>query len=269
MPAPSARIRHTNVPTIPPLGQDPRGLARPPTHAALHQHEATLVAGETLALEAARGVDTGALATQVGGDATLVDVCGERAQGPGLPVCRHTGPRGSPRRAQGMPPQPEAPVPALTARSLRPREGGNLPWVRQQAGRTRSAYKLALTPSNWWPLAPQVPPQEGELGTYLCSSSHGRPGRSPPHRSSGSCPRCCGRCRARRGRGTLCIRSHLRGGARAVTATQHPGVLRFWASAPLTVRGLLTLKLASCPWAFAHAVPSPRPPGFRSPDTPL
>lgn len=68
-----------------------------PTHAALHQHEATLVAVETLALEAAWGVDTGALATEVRGDAALVDVCGDSGRGPGLHVCRHSRPQGSPK----------------------------------------------------------------------------------------------------------------------------------------------------------------------------
>ena len=67
------------------------------THAVLHQHEATLVATETLALEAAWGVDTGALATEVRGDAALVDVCGDSGHGLGLHVCRHPRPQGSPK----------------------------------------------------------------------------------------------------------------------------------------------------------------------------
>lgn len=47
------------------------------THAVFHHHEAALVALEALALEAARGVDAGAVAAQVGGDAALVDVWGQ------------------------------------------------------------------------------------------------------------------------------------------------------------------------------------------------
>lgn len=86
---------------IPRLGPKTRGhhpaLGWLPTHAVLHQHEATLVATETLALKAARGVDTGALATEVRGDAALVDVCGDSGHGPGLHVCRHPGPQGSPK----------------------------------------------------------------------------------------------------------------------------------------------------------------------------
>lgn len=44
------------------------------THAVLHHHESALVALETFALEAARGVDAGAGAAQIRRDATLVDV---------------------------------------------------------------------------------------------------------------------------------------------------------------------------------------------------
>lgn len=67
----------------------PRGSASL-THAVFHHHEATLVALEALALEAARGVHAGAVATQVGGDATLVDVWGQghgvgQDRPPGLP----------------------------------------------------------------------------------------------------------------------------------------------------------------------------------------
>lgn len=53
----------------------PRGPSL--THAVLHHHEAALVALEALALEAARGVHAGAVATQIGGDAALVDVWGQ------------------------------------------------------------------------------------------------------------------------------------------------------------------------------------------------
>lgn len=44
------------------------------THAVLHHHEAALVALKTFTLKAALGVDTGAVATQVRGDAALVNV---------------------------------------------------------------------------------------------------------------------------------------------------------------------------------------------------
>lgn len=44
------------------------------THAILHHHEATFVAVEALALEAAGSVDTRAVATQVGGDPALVNI---------------------------------------------------------------------------------------------------------------------------------------------------------------------------------------------------
>lgn len=98
-PAPSTHIQHSSV--LPPHSsarpQDPRALGWLPTHAVLHQHEATLVATETLTLKAARGVDTGALATEVRGDVALVDVCGDSGHGPGLHVCRHPGRQGSPK----------------------------------------------------------------------------------------------------------------------------------------------------------------------------
>ena len=84
-PAPSIHIHTaTAVPTLPLLNALPAQGAhhtpawQSPTHAVLHQHEATLVAGKTLALKAARRVDTGALAAEVRGDATLVNICGER-----------------------------------------------------------------------------------------------------------------------------------------------------------------------------------------------
>lgn len=44
------------------------------THAVLHHHEATFVALKTFALKAAWCVDTGAVATQVRGDAALINV---------------------------------------------------------------------------------------------------------------------------------------------------------------------------------------------------
>jgi hypothetical protein len=47
------------------------------THAGFRQHDATLVARETLAFKATQGVDTGALAAEVRGDVTLVNVCGK------------------------------------------------------------------------------------------------------------------------------------------------------------------------------------------------
>lgn len=68
-----------------------------PTHAVLHHHEATLVAVETLTLEAARSVDAGALAAEVRGDAALVNVCGESGHGPGLHICKHPGVHRSPK----------------------------------------------------------------------------------------------------------------------------------------------------------------------------
>lgn len=76
----------------------------PLTHAVLHHHEAALVALEALALEAARGVDAGAVAAQVGGDAALVDVWGqEQALGQDRPP-----PRGQfPILGQGWPFTPQ------------------------------------------------------------------------------------------------------------------------------------------------------------------
>lgn len=62
-------------------------------------------------------------------------------------------------------------------------------------------------------------------GAYLCSSSPGHPGRSPRHRSSGSCPRCCGRCRGCRCQGTPCTRSRLEVGGHVVR-TPRPEALR-------------------------------------------
>lgn len=44
------------------------------THAVLHHHEAALIAVVAVALEAARCVDAGSLATQVRRDPTLVDI---------------------------------------------------------------------------------------------------------------------------------------------------------------------------------------------------
>lgn len=57
-------------------------------------------------------------------------------------------------------------------------------------------------------------PTEAKGGPYLCSSFPEHQGRSPRHRSTGSCPRCSCRRRARRGWGTPCTRSRLRSGSR-------------------------------------------------------
>lgn len=92
---PSTHIHHSNVSAIPLLGPKPRQAllcpGQPPTHAALHQHGATLVAMETLTLEAAWGVDTGTLATEIRGDVALINVWGERGYRLGLHICRHLG----------------------------------------------------------------------------------------------------------------------------------------------------------------------------------
>lgn len=79
---PSTCVHHDNVSAIPLLGPKPcQASPRPgqlPTHAALHQHGATLIAMETLTLKAAWGVDTGTLAAEVRGDVALINVWGER-----------------------------------------------------------------------------------------------------------------------------------------------------------------------------------------------
>lgn len=122
----------------------------PPTSAAFHQYDVTLVAKETLALEAARGVDTGTLAAEVEGDVALADVWEERvwARPPHLHRHRATqeephaakpksvGESGSqdctPGRGQEFQPSQEAPEGYLyqtlvfQSRSLRARERGNL-----------------------------------------------------------------------------------------------------------------------------------------------
>lgn len=98
---PSTCVHHGNVSAIPLLGPKPRQASpRPgqlPTHAALHQHGATLIAMETLTLKAAWGVDTGTLAAEVRGDVALINVWGERGCRLGVHICRHLGVPRSPK----------------------------------------------------------------------------------------------------------------------------------------------------------------------------
>lgn len=153
----------------------------------------------------------------------------ERGAGDGLHICRRRGLRGSPScrtepggaptgQQQGFPPWRSAlSAPPFTV-GVPKGQRGQRPALGHAAG-GQAGLEVPTeggpdsTSASKPPFRPAFPVEAKGGSPYLCSSFPEHQGRSPRHRSTGSCPRCSCRRRARRGWGTPCTRSRLRLGA--------------------------------------------------------
>lgn len=209
----------------------------------------------------------------------------ERGAGDGLHICRRRGLRGSPScrmepggaptgQQQGFPPWRSAlSAPPFTV-GVPKGQRGQRPALGHAAG-GQAGLEVPTeggpdsTSASKPPFRPAFPVEAKGGSPYLCSSFPEHQGRSPRHRSTGSCPRCSCRHRARRGWGTPCTRSRLRLGAERAVGQTPPASLgllprlrgsprRCSALPAVTLRSLqCTSHLRTC----ARAVPSPCPRG--------